>query len=156
MADDVDGRALFDAATERRNALREGREPRGLQGLGDVVMVDAVKDARQRGVLVPHPPLARLNRDGVAWADGTEQHADAVIWCTGYRPSLQHLAPLDVLDAEGRVATDGTRSTLEPALWLVGYGDWTGFASATLIGVGRTARRTVEQVDAAAGGRAAA
>jgi hypothetical protein len=31
-------------------------------------------------------------------------------------------------------------------LWLVGYGDWTGFASATLIGVGRSARATVEEI----------
>jgi hypothetical protein len=43
-------------------------------------------------------------------------------------------------------------------LWLVGYGNWTGFASATLIGVGRSARATVEQIAAAlqpaeAGGR---
>jgi putative flavoprotein involved in K+ transport len=28
----------------------------------------------------------------------------------------------------------------------VGYGTWTGFASATLIGVGRTARTTVEEI----------
>ena len=31
-------------------------------------------------------------------------------------------------------------------LWLVGYGEWTGYASATLIGVGRSARATVEQI----------
>ena len=41
---------------------------------------------------------------------------------------------------------DGTRSILEPRLWLVGYGAWTGFASATLIGVGRSARATVDEV----------
>jgi hypothetical protein len=40
----------------------------------------------------------------------------------------------------------GTRSVREPRLWLVGYGDWTGYASATLIGVGRTARATVEEI----------
>ena len=34
-------------------------------------------------------------------------------------------------------------------LWLVGYGNWTGFASATLIGVGRSARATVDQIAAA-------
>jgi len=42
---------------------------------------------------------------------------------------------------------DGTRSQREPMLWLVGYGGWTGFASATLIGVGRSVRGTVEQID---------
>jgi hypothetical protein len=32
-------------------------------------------------------------------------------------------------------------------LWLVGYGEWTGAASATLIGVTRTARSTVSEID---------
>jgi hypothetical protein len=31
-------------------------------------------------------------------------------------------------------------------LWLLGYGEWTGFASATLVGVGRTARETMLQI----------
>ena len=56
-----------------------------------------------------------------------------------------HLAPLGVVDARGRVAVRGTRSVVEPRLWLVGYGDWTGCASATLIGVGRSALATVEE-----------
>ena len=41
-----------------------------------------------------------------------------------------------------------TRSTTEQHLWLVGYGDWTGMASATLIGVMRTARSTAQEIDA--------
>jgi putative flavoprotein involved in K+ transport len=36
---------------------------------------------------------------------------------------------------------------LERRLWLVGYEDWTGYASATLVGVGRTARSTVEEIE---------
>ena len=32
--------------------------------------------------------------DGVRWADGTEQRADVILWCTGFRSSLDHLAPL--------------------------------------------------------------
>jgi putative flavoprotein involved in K+ transport len=37
----------------------------------------------------------------------------------------------------------------EPRLWLMGYGDWTGAASVTLIGAGRTAREVVPRVVAA-------
>jgi putative flavoprotein involved in K+ transport len=44
------------------------------------------------------------------------------------------------------VRVEGTRSVEEPRLWLVGYGDWTGFASATLLGVMRTARSTVAEI----------
>ncbi|MEB2783803.1 hypothetical protein [Algoriphagus persicinus] len=48
--------------------------------------------------------------------------------------------------ATGRISTDETRSQEVHGLWLVGYGAWTGFVSATLIGVGRTARKTVHEV----------
>jgi putative flavoprotein involved in K+ transport len=47
LPDDVDGRALFRVATSRRAALDEGRtDPRGVAGLGDVVMVESVRAAR--------------------------------------------------------------------------------------------------------------
>jgi putative flavoprotein involved in K+ transport len=84
--------------------------------------------------------FVRLDRDGVLWADGTRALADAVIWCTGFRPALSHLSPLGLRGPRGRIPTRGTRSVQEPRLHLLGYGDWTGPASATLIGVGRPAR----------------
>ncbi|SFG86755.1 hypothetical protein SAMN03159297_01708 [Pseudomonas sp. NFACC45] len=71
-----------------------------------------------------------------------------MIWCTGFRPALQHLEPLGVLNPQGRVDVDRTHSIQEPRLWLVGYGEWTGAASATLIGVTRTARSTVSEIAA--------
>lgn len=46
------------------------------------------------------------------------------------------------------VNTAGTRSLKEPKLWLVGYGNWTGFASATIYGVGKTARATAKEIKA--------
>lgn len=70
---------------------------------------------------------------------------NVVIFCTGFRPALGHLPSLGVLQ-DGRVHTIETRSSAIDGLWLVGYGSWTGFASATLIGVGRTAKRTVDEV----------
>ena len=73
--------------------------------------------------------------------------AEAIIWCTGFRPALGHLAPLGLIDGVGRiaVAADG-RADGEPRLWLLGYGDWTGMASATLAGVTRAAREAVSGV----------
>jgi putative flavoprotein involved in K+ transport len=38
------------------------------------------------------------------------------------------------------------KSQQNPRLWLVGYGDWTGYASATLIGVARTAKATAGEM----------
>lgn len=147
LPDDVDGRALFAAATERVRAQQEGREHPGVGGLGDIVMVASVKDARERDVLTARPMFTRLTETGIAWKDGTEEPADVLIWCTGFRPALRHLAPMRLRDASGQVPTSGgTRSAIDGRVHLVGYGDWTGPASATLLGVGRTARDLVDDV----------
>jgi putative flavoprotein involved in K+ transport len=82
----------------------------------------------------------------VRWPDGTRGAVDAVIWCTGFRPALAHLAPLRLRGRRGHITTDGTRALAEPRLHLLGYGDWTGPASATLIGVGRPARDAVRAI----------
>lgn len=158
LPDDVDGRVLFHRATARIKALQEGREPEmPAGGLGNIVMVPPVAAARDRGVLHARRPFVRFGETGVVWRDGTATGADAVIWCTGFRPALGHVAGLGVIGPGGTVAVDGTRSIREPRLWLVGYGGWTGPASATLIGVGRSARETVRRIaaelDAAGGGQ---
>ncbi|MET7889984.1 ArsO family NAD(P)H-dependent flavin-containing monooxygenase [Streptomyces mirabilis] len=147
LADNIDGRALFDAATGRRRALDEGHtDTGGVASLGDIVAVPPVREARDRGLLKAAPMFSRLTRGGVEWADGTCAEADAVIWCTGFRPALSHLAPLQLRGRRGHIATTGTRAVDEPRLHLLGYGDWTGPASATLIGVGRPARDASREI----------
>ncbi|WP_405863864.1 ArsO family NAD(P)H-dependent flavin-containing monooxygenase [Streptomyces sp. NBC_00005] len=147
LADDIDGRALFDAATARRRALDEERtDTGGVASLGDIVAVPPVREARDRGLLKASAMFARLLAGGVEWADGTRAEADAIIWCTGFRPVLSHLAPLQLRGRRGRIATEGTRAAGEPRLHLLGYGDWTGPASATLIGVGRPAREAAREI----------
>ncbi|MFF6833256.1 ArsO family NAD(P)H-dependent flavin-containing monooxygenase [Streptomyces sp. NPDC012438] len=147
LADDIDGRALFDHATARRKALDEGRtDTGGVASLGDIVAVPPVRAARDAGLLKAQPMFDRLTPTGVAWADGTTADADAVIWCTGFRPALSHLAPLGLRGPHGQIPTAGTQALGEPRLHLLGYGDWTGPASATLIGVGRPARDAARAV----------
>ncbi|GAB2481927.1 ArsO family NAD(P)H-dependent flavin-containing monooxygenase [Nocardiopsis aegyptia] len=142
MPDDVDGRVLFDVATRRTLGGTDG----GVGDLGDIVMVPSVREARDRGALKAQPMAERLTPTGVAWADGSTMEADAIVWCTGFRAALDHLAPLDPFDADGRIPLDGSRCRREPRLHLVGYGDWTGAASATLIGAGRTAKAAVARI----------
>lgn len=149
LPDDVDGRVLFATARERIAALEQGREHAGVAGLGDIVMVASVKQARERGALRARPMFARLDRWGVVWADGSRQDCDAVIWCTGFRPSLRHLRPLGLRTTHGHVRVGGPSGTTaldEPRLHLVGYGDWTGPASATLAGVGPSAKATAAAI----------
>jgi putative flavoprotein involved in K+ transport len=152
LADHIDGRYLFREESAAYAAKAEGRAAPPLS-LGDIVMVPAVREARDRGVLTSVPMFTRMTPRGVVWPDGREEPVDAVIWCTGFRAALHHLGPLGVIEPTGRIRTAGTRSLVEPRLWLVGYGNWTGYASATLIGVGRTARETVKQIQAALGAK---
>ncbi|MFE2875219.1 ArsO family NAD(P)H-dependent flavin-containing monooxygenase [Streptomyces roseus] len=147
LADDIDGKALFDAATARRQALDAGRtDTGGVASLGDIVAVPPVRAARDAGRLAAKPMFTHLTTEGVEWADGTRAEADAVIWCTGFRPALAHFASLRLRGTRGRIATEGTRAVDEPRLHLLGYGDWTGPASATLIGVGRPARDAAREI----------
>jgi len=145
LPDHIDGRYLFDAATQMYEAQQMGKQYKP-PSLGDIVMVDSVKEARSRKVLKSLRPFERFTEDSLVWADGHEEKIDVVIFCTGFKSALQHLKPLQVINSEGRVDTDGTRAKDVEGLWLVGYGNWTGFASATLIGVGRSAKQTVEQI----------
>ena len=152
LPDEIDGRYLFEQATARYKAQEEGRKPDPPRSLGDIVMVAPVKAARDRGSLIAVPMFDRLTPSGVQWPRGTQTKEDVIIWTTGYRPALAHLGPLGVTNKQGRVELSGavgTRSVVVPNLWLVGYGDWTGYASATLIGVGRSARATVHEVEKA-------
>jgi hypothetical protein len=88
----------------------------------------------------------RLTRDGVAWDDGRFVRADVVLWCTGFRAALDHLAPLRLREPVGGVRMVGTRVAAEPRLHLVGYGP-----SASTIGANRAGRAAVRELVALLG-----
>lgn len=144
LPDDVDGRVLFERAT----AMHRGDTITGPAiGFANIVMVPPVREARDRGALTSVPMFERMTPDAVIWPDGDRANIDAVIWCTGFRAALDFLAGLRIVGADGKVAVSVHGQALaEPRLWLLGYGDWTGFASATLIGCGRMARDTVRTI----------
>jgi hypothetical protein len=143
LPDDVDGRVLFERAVAR---MKAGPSDTPVGGIGDIVMVPPVKEARTRGDLNSVRPFKQMTASGVIWPDGSETAIDAVIWCTGFRPALQHLVPLGVLEDNGTVEVENHRASKEPRLWLAGYGDWTGAGSATLMGAARTARDLVTKL----------
>ena len=63
-------------------------------------------------------------------------------------PTGPDMSVQDVLASAPPVRTEPAArgAAGEPRLHLLGYGDWTGQASATLIGVGRTARAAVHDL----------
>lgn len=73
--------------------------------------------------------------DGVRWPDGTVLRADAILWSTGFRSSLDHLAPLMLSEPGGGLTLTGklaTQVAKDPRVHLVGYGP-----SASTIGANR-------------------
>ncbi|GGW44366.1 ArsO family NAD(P)H-dependent flavin-containing monooxygenase [Arenibacter certesii] len=146
MPEEIDGRYLFVKANSSYldNNTHNFEEE---VSLSDIVQVDSVKEGLKRGIYNAVRPFLSFYEDGVIWQDGEKEAFHAVIWCTGFRANLYHLQPLNIVK-DNRVITKNTRSLKEPNLWLVGYGSWTGFASATIYGVGKTARATASEIQA--------
>jgi hypothetical protein len=95
----------------------------------------AVEAMRARGVLARRPMFSEILDDGVRWDDGTTLRADVILWCTGFRSALDHLAPLDLREPGGGIVMTGrlaTQVAKDPRIHLVGYGP-----SASTIGANR-------------------
>jgi hypothetical protein len=80
--------------------------------------------------------------------DGTFVAADVILWATGFRAAIDHLAPLRLRTPEGGIRVAGGRSIDEPRLFLIGYGP-----SQSTVGANRAGRDAVRAI---AGQRAAA
>lgn len=111
-------------------------------------MIDSIKEARTREVLPSREPFVAFTEHQAVQADGSTQAVDAVIWCRGFNPVLNHLIGLGVVQPDQTVVVHNGRSMKLNNLWLVGYGEWTGMASATLIGVSRIARAAADEIAA--------
>jgi cation diffusion facilitator CzcD-associated flavoprotein CzcO len=129
----------FDEDTGRRavalveEAVREGRRPGSVVGVtGLLTSTPYVRDGLDRGVLERLPMFDRITPDGVAWDDGRFVRADVLLWATGFRAAVAHLAPLQLRGSGGGIRMDGTAVAGEPRLHLVGYGP-----SASTIGANR-------------------
>ncbi|WP_123505648.1 NAD(P)-binding domain-containing protein [Frondihabitans sp. PhB188] len=94
-----------------------------------------------RGVLVEKPMFASIEPDGVRWADGSFQKADAILWATGFRPELRHLSALKLRSEQGGVAVERGVSALDPRVYFAGYGP-----QASTIGANRAGRVTARQI----------
>lgn len=143
LPDDVDGRVLFDRAT----AQLADPDADEAAFVGNIVVLPRVSEARARGALRPRAMFDRLTPNGAVIA-GEHLELDTIIWATGFRPALRHLRSLRLRTTGGRPEVEGHRSVGDPRVCFVGYGDWTGPASATLIGVGRTAKALIGQLAA--------
>ena len=129
---DADGRAAVARVEER---VRRGLPPRSVVSVTGLPVTPVIEAMQARGVLERLPMFNEILEDGVCWADGTVQQADVILWCTGFRSSLDHLAPLMLREPSGGITMTGrlaTQAAKDPRVHLVGYGP-----SASTIGANR-------------------
>jgi cation diffusion facilitator CzcD-associated flavoprotein CzcO len=139
--DEEAGRRAVAMVEER---VRVGLPPRSVVSVTGLPLTPAVRAGLAAGVLDRRPMFTRIVPDGVVLADGSVLGADVILWCTGFRPALSHLAPLGLREPGGGIAVDGTRVRRDPRIHLVGYGP-----SASTIGAnraGRTAARDLQRL----------
>ncbi|MFI6018718.1 FAD-dependent oxidoreductase [Streptomyces sp. NPDC051287] len=136
--DEGAGRAAVALVEER---VRQGLPPRSVVSVTGLPLNDAVRQGLENGVLDRQPMFDRLTPDGVDWDDGRHVDADVILWATGFRAALDHLAPLRLREPGGGIRVEGTRSVLDPRVHLVGYGP-----SASTVGANRAGREAVRDI----------
>ncbi len=127
-----DGRAAVALVEDR---VRKGLVPGSVVSVTGVPWTPALRAAKARGALERLPMFSQITEHGVRWPDGTEQRADVILWATGFRSSLDHLAPLQLREENGGIVMTGrlaTQAARDPRIHLVGYGP-----SASTIGANR-------------------
>jgi len=131
------GREVERRVTDR---LRRGLPPDSVVASTGLATTPAVRAAQAKGVLDAREMFTSITEDGVRFADGTQVRADAILWATGFRAALDHLAPLHLREPGGGIVVDGTTVVRDPRIQLVGYGPSASTLGATR--AGRTAALT--------------
>jgi cation diffusion facilitator CzcD-associated flavoprotein CzcO len=144
------GRAAVALVEER---TRAGLPPQSIVSVTGLPLTPAYRAGIEAGVLAARPMFSRLTATGAQWddvavADGWTQgpasvEAATVLWCTGFRAALDHVAPLRLRGSGGGIVMDGTSVVADPRIQLVGYGP-----SASTIGANRAGREAARNLQA--------
>ena len=137
------------ARVEQRT--RAGLPPASIVSATGLSLTPEYRAGIESGVLRARPMFERLVPEGATWApgpvpegwtDGPELvRADVVLWATGFRPAVDHLAALKLRHRNGGIELDGTRAVVDPRVHLVGYGP-----SASTVGANRAGRAAAREV----------
>jgi cation diffusion facilitator CzcD-associated flavoprotein CzcO len=125
--------------------VRAGLPPRSVVSVTGLMLREQEAEAERLGAYERLPMFDRLVPDGAVWGDHLER-ADVVLWATGFRPDVDHLAPLHLRSPRGGIQlgatlATSTTATADPRVQLVGYGP-----SASTIGANRAGRAAANAV----------
>lgn len=130
---DPSARSAAIALVEER--VRQGLPPQSVVTVTGAVLRDQERAAEALGAYERRPMFERIEPTGVRWSDGSFEPIDVIIWATGFRPMISHLAPLQLRSPLGGIQLNRTTSVLDPRIQFVGYGP-----SASTIGANRAGR----------------
>ena len=133
--DDFDREAGRAAVALVEDRVRRGLPPASVVSVTGLALREQEREAERRGAYRRRPMFARVEPDGVRWSDGAFEPVDVILWATGFRPAVGHLAPLRLRSRHGGIRLDGTTAVADPRVQLVGYGP-----SASTIGANRAGR----------------
>ncbi|GAB2851794.1 NAD(P)-binding domain-containing protein [Streptomyces deserti] len=149
--DEDAGRAAVALVEER---VRQGLPPKSVVSVTGLPLNDAIRQGIADGVLDRQPMFDRITPTGVEWrrdsplpgrsrelGGGRHVEADVILWATGFRAAIDHLAPLRLREPGGGIRVEGTRAVADPRIHLVGYGP-----SASTIGANRAGRAAVRDI----------
>jgi len=131
----------------RASVARVEADARAGRPIGSIVSYTGLawtpyaRAAAARGALVRHPMFTAIEPHGVRMADGSFQPADVILWATGFRQAVDHLAPLRLQGPLGGIAMDGTAVAADPRIHLIGYGP-----SQSTVGANRAGRAAATAV----------
>jgi cation diffusion facilitator CzcD-associated flavoprotein CzcO len=133
--DDFTPEAGREAVALVEQRVRRGLPPASVVSVTGLALREQEHEAERLGAYRRRPMFASVEPDGVRFADGTFESADVILWATGFRPAVTHLAPLHLRSEYGGIRLDGTTAVADPRVQLVGYGP-----SASTIGANRAGR----------------
>ncbi|HAQ60069.1 MAG TPA: pyridine nucleotide-disulfide oxidoreductase, partial [Microbacterium sp.] len=139
--DDFDIPARVAAIARVEDRVRRGLAPGSVVSVTGMRWTPSARRAEARGVLVRYPMFVAVEPEGVRMPDGSLVVADVILWATGFRSALDHLAPLRLRVPGGGIRVDDSRATDEPRLFLIGYGP-----SASTIGANRAGRSVAARI----------
>ncbi|MFB8388243.1 FAD-dependent oxidoreductase [Microbacterium sp. NPDC055910] len=136
---DIPARIAAIAGVEDR--VRRGLPPGSVISVTGMHWTPWARAAQARGVLVRHPMFVSIEEDGVRMPDGSFIALDTILWATGFRAAIDHLAPLRLRTPEGGIRVADSRALDEPRLFLIGYGP-----SQSTIGANRAGHAAVRAI----------